>query len=161
VIGKLPSLFKPEMVYDLADADISHLVAESETAAEERNRYTEKLGILTSGLQDLKRLDKHRSTISGMIITPPYYLFPTTNKLIICLIEGDDENLEEETEDGEDTSTHEITPPISIANSAPTPMNDEVVNAPDVAEEDSSWDSLINAGKKKGKKSKKFTMEDL
>lgn len=64
LIRKLPSLFTPKMVYDLDDEDVNRLAAESNGASSDRARCSEKLGILETGLQDLKRLNKHRAITS-------------------------------------------------------------------------------------------------
>ncbi len=60
LVRRLPSLFSPEKVYCLSDADVRRIAAESDEAVAERARLEEKLGTLEAGLRDLRRLDKHR-----------------------------------------------------------------------------------------------------
>ncbi|TLD22372.1 hypothetical protein PspLS_07751 [Pyricularia sp. CBS 133598] len=62
LIRFLPSLFTPEMVYDLSDEDVSALAAEDEQAAAERVRCSELLSALHASMVELKRLDGHRTT---------------------------------------------------------------------------------------------------
>jgi len=62
---KLPSLFIPEMVYDMTKDTIVRLAGESEDTIAERKRCTEKLAVLDSGLLDLKRFAKHTSLNLG------------------------------------------------------------------------------------------------
>jgi hypothetical protein len=62
---KLPSLFIPEMVYDMTKDTIVRLAGENEDTIAERKRCTEKLAVLDAGLLDLKRFAKHTSLNSG------------------------------------------------------------------------------------------------
>ncbi|KAH8906407.1 hypothetical protein BR93DRAFT_750456 [Coniochaeta sp. PMI_546] len=61
LVKKLPLLFNPEKVFDMSDEEISGLVSESNSTGTERLRCTEKRDILLAGLQELRRLDRHRS----------------------------------------------------------------------------------------------------
>ena len=65
LVQKLPSLFTPENVFNLAPEEIARLAAETGEAAAERGRCEEKLDVLTAALLDLKRLDKHGSVSAG------------------------------------------------------------------------------------------------
>lgn len=59
LLRKLPTVLDPEIVHNLTDAQIADLAAESEEVSTERLRCSEKLAVLRSGLEDLRRLDKH------------------------------------------------------------------------------------------------------
>jgi hypothetical protein len=71
------------MVYDLDDEDVTRLAAESNGASSERARCSEKLGILETGLHDLKRLNKHRAitSVQGMFFPLLYFGLPSTSPL--------------------------------------------------------------------------------
>ncbi|KAB5578147.1 P-loop containing nucleoside triphosphate hydrolase protein [Coniochaeta sp. 2T2.1] len=70
IVKKLPSLFNPEKVFDMDDEEISHLAGENKSTAAERVRCAEKRDILVTGLQELRRLDRHRPASSkGKILT--------------------------------------------------------------------------------------------
>jgi hypothetical protein len=53
------------MVYDMTKDAIIRLVGENEATIAERKRCIEKLAVLDAGLLDLKRFERHRSTIQG------------------------------------------------------------------------------------------------
>ncbi|KAG6030299.1 hypothetical protein E4U41_000131 [Claviceps citrina] len=65
LINKLPHLFQAESVLDLEDQAVARVAGETEAAAEERERCTEKLAILEDGKQDLIRLATCGSSDSG------------------------------------------------------------------------------------------------
>lgn len=70
LLQKLPSLFTSDMIYDISDEDIALLAGETSEAVAERVRLREKKTTLESGLQELRRLDKHRSqTPYGMLVS--------------------------------------------------------------------------------------------
>ncbi|KAK3045610.1 hypothetical protein LTR09_012818 [Extremus antarcticus] len=60
LVGRLPSLFTPEMVQKLSEEDVSGLASETEHTTAQRSQCLEKLAVLEEGLRDLKSLDKHR-----------------------------------------------------------------------------------------------------
>ncbi|OIW28148.1 hypothetical protein CONLIGDRAFT_600580 [Coniochaeta ligniaria NRRL 30616] len=64
LVKKLPSLINPEKVFDMDDEEISRLAAESNSTSAERIRCGEKRDILQAGLQELRRLDRHRPVLS-------------------------------------------------------------------------------------------------
>lgn len=64
LVKKLPSLFNPEKIFEMNDEEISRLAAEHDSTGAERIRYAEKREILLAGLNELRRLDKHRSVLS-------------------------------------------------------------------------------------------------
>ncbi|KAK7995043.1 hypothetical protein PG990_013816 [Apiospora arundinis] len=59
LIQKLPYLFSPEIVCDLADETVQRLAGESQENALERSRTMDKLRVLESGMTELKRLRRH------------------------------------------------------------------------------------------------------
>lgn len=61
LINKLPDLFTPETVFEMDDEGVSRLAAESEATDAERVRCRNKRGVLLAGLEELRRLDRHRS----------------------------------------------------------------------------------------------------
>jgi hypothetical protein len=65
LIRKLPSLFSPEMVYDLTEDDVARLASESEEVASERPLCAEKLAVLEVGFHDLKRPNRYHSVAPG------------------------------------------------------------------------------------------------
>ena len=64
LVKKLPSLFSPDVVFELGDEETCRLAAESDDTSAERSRYAEKLRILEAGLLDLKRLEKRRPILT-------------------------------------------------------------------------------------------------
>lgn len=64
LIQRLPSLFSPDVVFELDDAQVHHVVAESEEIGAQRSCYADKLSILRASLLNLKRLAPYRSTIT-------------------------------------------------------------------------------------------------
>lgn len=64
LVKKLPLLFNPEKVFEMNDEEISRLAAENDSTGAERNRCTEKREVLLAGLNELRRLHKHRSVLS-------------------------------------------------------------------------------------------------
>ncbi|KAK3175407.1 hypothetical protein K4F52_010291 [Lecanicillium sp. MT-2017a] len=70
-INKLTSLFHAEVVLDLDDDEVIRLAQESDDAADRRSRCIEKLAVLEAGKDDLKRLEAHRSLITGPRISEP------------------------------------------------------------------------------------------
>ncbi|PHH87786.1 hypothetical protein CDD83_8402 [Cordyceps sp. RAO-2017] len=60
LLQKLPSVFDPEKIYDMSCEKISRLAVESETTALERKYHSEKLAVLETALDELKRLDSYR-----------------------------------------------------------------------------------------------------
>lgn len=67
-MNKLASLFDAELINKLTENEVHSLAAESEHSAAERQRSVDKLKDLEDALRKLKRLDKHRSSISGKFI---------------------------------------------------------------------------------------------
>nr|EAQ70968.1 hypothetical protein MGCH7_ch7g375 [Pyricularia oryzae 70-15] len=70
LIHFLPSLFTPEMVYDLSDEDVTALASEDEQAAAERVRCSELLSALHASMVELKRLDGHRTAAYKVLNSP-------------------------------------------------------------------------------------------
>jgi hypothetical protein len=66
LMRQLPSLFGPDIVYNLSDEEIWSLAAEAPEAAKVRSHYTAKLGVLESALHDLKRLRSAHPELRGM-----------------------------------------------------------------------------------------------
>jgi hypothetical protein len=58
IIQKLPTLFCPEDVLDIEDTMIAILAAENEESSTERQRCTEKLRVLETGLKELKSVQE-------------------------------------------------------------------------------------------------------
>lgn len=65
LMSSISALFSRDLVDDLEDKEIRELSKESAESAIERERYTTKLRVLRTGMDDLKRLDRHRSTAEG------------------------------------------------------------------------------------------------
>ncbi|KAI1476076.1 P-loop containing nucleoside triphosphate hydrolase protein [Daldinia eschscholtzii] len=65
LISKLPSLFTPEVVFDLSDDTVGRIAAESWETADERKFLTEKMSVLSSGMTELQRLSKYHKRIGG------------------------------------------------------------------------------------------------
>ena len=65
LLQKLPSTLSPEIVYDLTDKEVQPITAESSESAAERALATEKLGVLESGIAELKRLKMHSAPVAN------------------------------------------------------------------------------------------------
>ncbi|OTA99725.1 hypothetical protein M426DRAFT_268936 [Hypoxylon sp. CI-4A] len=65
LISKLPTLFTPEVVFELSDDTVSSIAAESWEMADERKFLTDKMEILNSGMIGLQRLSKQHQRGSG------------------------------------------------------------------------------------------------
>lgn len=60
-MSKVSSLFSRDLIEDLDDEEICELAQESPDAAESRTQHTTKLEVLQAGLEDLKKLSRHRT----------------------------------------------------------------------------------------------------
>ncbi|KAK3935517.1 hypothetical protein QBC46DRAFT_346536 [Diplogelasinospora grovesii] len=63
LLQKLPSILSPEIVCDLTDEEVQRIAAESSDSAAERALAIEKLGMLESGMAELKRLKMHSAPV--------------------------------------------------------------------------------------------------
>lgn len=92
LIHFLPSLFTPEMVYDLSDEDVTALASEDEQAAAERVRCSELLSALHASMVELKRLDGHRTAAYKVLNSRkqplPPFLFVYINPCASCHVSG-------------------------------------------------------------------------
>ncbi|CAJ2503469.1 Uu.00g108630.m01.CDS01 [Anthostomella pinea] len=59
LIQKLPHLLSLEVIWDLSDAEVQCIAAESGASSTDRLHATEKLRVLPAGLAELKRMRKH------------------------------------------------------------------------------------------------------
>ncbi|KAF1813831.1 hypothetical protein P152DRAFT_394067 [Eremomyces bilateralis CBS 781.70] len=59
LLQKLPELISAHIICDMDDDEIQHIASENQDSAQERARATTKLGILESGLIELKRVNKY------------------------------------------------------------------------------------------------------
>ena len=66
LLDKLTTLFQAETVLDLSDEEVKALAQESDESAARRWQCTVKMDVLDAGMDDLKRLDAHRSLSTGM-----------------------------------------------------------------------------------------------
>lgn len=60
-MSKAPGLFSRSTIDELDDEEVHAIASESPEAAESRTRYTVKLDVLRAGLEDLKKLGRHRT----------------------------------------------------------------------------------------------------
>ncbi|KAI1498406.1 P-loop containing nucleoside triphosphate hydrolase protein [Biscogniauxia marginata] len=58
VVQRLPHLFTPEIVWNLTDAEIQRIAAESDASVTTRERVTEKLRVLEDSMAELRKMRK-------------------------------------------------------------------------------------------------------
>lgn len=66
LMSSISALFSRDLVDELQDEEIHEMSKESPESANERERCTTKLDVLRTGMNDLKRLDRHQKSAEGM-----------------------------------------------------------------------------------------------
>jgi len=163
LISKLPRLFRPEMIHELSDAEVSKLASETEDTKSQRERCIERLAVLEAGMHDLKSLDRYRSGIQS---TSSYKVAYQRSFLTAFLDPNIDSN-SSAWKSGDDSSAKQSASNTDITPGESSAAVEENLSAPntviEVAEEGSpgidatreSNDFWAPLGKKKGKKAKK------
>ncbi len=82
LVSKLPTLFTTETVFNLTDEAVARIAAESWETANERTFLTEKMGILQSGMLELRRLSKHHQHKAGKF--PFQHSFAVYSSVVTC-----------------------------------------------------------------------------
>ncbi|KAL1581636.1 hypothetical protein WHR41_09595, partial [Cladosporium halotolerans] len=60
LVGRLPFLFRPEVIHEMSEEEISQLASETEDTTNQRDKCMERLTVLQAGLHELRSLRKHR-----------------------------------------------------------------------------------------------------
>jgi len=79
LVGRLPFLFRPEVIHEMSEEEISQLASETEDTTNQRDKCMERLTVLQAGLHELRSLDKHRlssqSKLSHRITIKLVYMY--------------------------------------------------------------------------------------
>lgn len=63
LMDKIPTLYRSSGFPEMSDEDLSHLAGETPESSQERKRLEAKRGILMTGLQSLKSLQKRGNVV--------------------------------------------------------------------------------------------------